>query len=196
MAALFGPERAAKLEAQMQSIKGSHGRNPVQREEIILDTLTEALEELNRGKTYVRKFRFKKGKRTSHMLVFVTKSPKGYRVMSQIMAKEGHMNDKGIADFTYYDEPPPTTQLFYPEFDNLKTDLCEKYAGKTMTMLEIFEEHSLRRDYISSNYKDALNELEDEGLITVDPPASERPARKGKRTFKDEAIVTFPPRKQ
>jgi len=196
MAALFGAERAAKLEEQMQSIKGSHGRNPIDREEIIIDTLTEALQELNRAKTYVRTFRFKKGKRTSHMLIFVTKSPKGYRVMSQIMAREGHMDRKGIPHFTYYDEPPSVDQLFYPEFDALKKDLCERYAGQRMAMNAIFEEHSLRRNYISSNYKDALNELEQEGLIAADPPASARRVVNQKRTFGDNTLVIFPPRKK
>ena len=131
MEAIFGPERAAALEAQMQSIKGSRGDNPALREEIILDALTAALEELNRGQTYVRTFRFKKGKRTSHMLVFVTKSPKGYRVMNEIMAKEGYRDGKGIPTFTHFDNPPSPTQLFHPEFDNLKKDLRERYAGKT-----------------------------------------------------------------
>jgi hypothetical protein len=180
----------------MQEIARSDRGKSALREEIIIDALTGALEELNRGETYVRTFRFKKGKRTTHMLVFVTKHPLGYRVMTDIMAKEGHVDGRGIPHFTHYDKPPQTNQLFYPEFDKLKEDLCEKYAGKTKTMMGVFEEHSLRRDYISSNYKDALNELEDEGRISVDPPASKRRVVKGKRTFKDEARVTFPPRKK
>jgi len=194
MEAIFGPERAAALEAQMQSIKGSHGSNPAVREEIIVDALTAALEELNRGQSYVRTFRFKKGKRTSHMLVFVTKSPKGYRVMNEIMAKEGYKGAKGMPFYTYYDDPPSPTKLFYEEFDKLKEELCDQYAGKTNTMLKIYEEHSLRRNYIASNYKDALNELEAENLITADPPADKRPMRSGKRTFADGTKVTFPPR--
>jgi len=194
MAAIFGPERATALENQMQSIKGSHGSNPALREEMIVDALTDALEELNAGLTFVRTFRFKKGKRTSHMLVFVTKSPKGYRVMNDIMAKEGFRDAKGIPFYTHYDTFQSTTKLFYQEFDQLKADLCEVYAGQTRTMLQLYEEHGLRKDYISINYKDALTELEDEGLITVDPPASDRRVVKGRRTFKDDAVVTFPPR--
>lgn len=196
MEALFGSERATTLEAQMQAIKGSHGNNPAMREEIIVDALTAALEELNQGQSYVRTFRFKKGKRTSHMLVFVTKSPKGYRVMNEIMAKEGFRDDKGIPFYTYYDEPPSPIKLWYEEFDKLKSELCDQYAGTTKTMLEIYEEHGLRRNYIASNYKDALNELEAEKLITADPPADKRPKRSGKRTFADGTRVTFPPRSQ
>ena len=98
-----------------------------------------------------------------------------------------------MAHFTHYDRPPPKNRLIYVEFDALKKDLCRKYAGKTITMLDIFLDH---RQYTAGNYKDAFNELEDAGLITVNPPASKRRVMNGKRSFKDEAIVTFPPRKK
>ncbi len=194
MEALFGPKRAAELEEKMQSIKGSDKGKPREREAIILDALTAAMEELNKGNMYVRTFRFKKGKRTSHMLVFVTTHAKGFRVMTDIMANAGHVNDRGFPHFTHYSNPPSKSQLFYSEIDDLKADLCKRYAGKTMTMLDIFLKH---RQYTAGNYKDVLNELEDEKLITVDPPARKR--RMGaneRRTFKDEALVTFPPRKK
>ena len=189
MQALFGQERAAALEARMQEIQGSDRNQPHQREEIIINALTEALEELNQGGVYVRPFRFKKGPRTSHMLVFVTTHAKGFRVMSDIMAKEGFSDGKGLAHFTHYTKPPPNNRLIYHEFDMFKKDLCRKYAGKKMTMLDIFLDH---RRYSPGNYKDALNELEEAGLITVDPPAQKRRVINGKRSFKDEAVVIFP----
>jgi three-Cys-motif partner protein len=192
MEGLFGTKRATELEAKMQSIKGSDRGKPREREAIILEALTLALEELNKGNMFVRTFRFKKGRRTSHMLVFVTTHPLGFQVMTDIMANAGHVNDRGIPHFTHYDNPPTRNQLFYPEIDRLKKDLCNRYAGKTMKMLDIFFDH---RQYTAGNYKDILNELEDDKLITVDPPAPKRPVRNGKRTFKDEAIVTFPSRK-
>lgn len=196
MEAIFGKEQAAELEVQMQKIKGSHGGNPQKREEIIVDTLTKALEELSTGETYVRTFRFKKGKRTSHMLVFVTHHPLGYRVMNELMAKEGHIDDAGISSYTYYDAPPNKNKLFYEEFDKLKEKLLKKYAGKTRTLQEIYDKHSLRRDYILTNYRDALRELEDKGKVACDPPAKDRPMRKGTRTFAPKTKVTFPPRKE
>ena len=193
MEALFGPVRAAKLEERMQSIEGSEGNKPIERESIILDALKDAMEELNHGNMFVRAFRFKKGLRTSHMLVFVTKNPKGFRVMSDIMAKEGFIDKKGVPHFTHYTKPPPGNRLYYMEYINLKKDLCRKYANRKMTMLQIFLDH---RQYTAGLYKDVLNELEDEKLITVDPPASERRVQNGKRSFRDEAVVTFPPRTQ
>jgi three-Cys-motif partner protein len=193
MEAFFGKARATKLEAKMQSIQGSDRNKPLERESIILDALKDAMEELNHGNMYVRPFRFKKGLRTSHMLVFVTKSPKGYRVMSDIMAKEGFIDKQGVPHFTHYTKPPPRDRLIYVEYINLKKDLCRKYAGRKMTMLQIFLDH---RQYTAGLYKDTLNELEDEGLITVDPPAENRRVQNGKRSFRDEAVVTFPARKQ
>lgn len=54
MEAIFGPDRADEFEARMQEIQGSA---PHEREEIIIEALRAALEELNRGTTYVRTFR-------------------------------------------------------------------------------------------------------------------------------------------
>lgn len=194
MEGLFGATRAAELEARMKEIQGSDRNQPHEREEIIIDALMAALEELNHGEVFVRPFRFKKGPRTSHMLVFVTTHPKGFRVMTDIMAKEGFIDGKGLAHFTHYTKPPPSNRLIYHEFDMLKNDLCRRYADRKIAMLDIFLDH---RQYTASSYKDALNELEDKGLISVDPPANKRRmGPHGKRTFKDEAIVIFPPRNQ
>lgn len=193
MQGLFGADRAAQLEARMQEIQGSNRNQPHQREEIIIDALTDALQELNRGGVYVRPFRFKKGPRTSHMLVFVTTHAKGYRVMTDIMAKEGFIDGKGLAHFAHYTKPPPSNRLIYHEFNMLKKGLCERYAGRKMTMLDIFLDH---RQYSATSYKDALNELEVENRITAEPPAGKRPKRSGKPTFGDDTSVTFPPRSQ
>ena len=189
MEALFGAKRAAELEATMQSIQGSNRGQPHKREQLILDALTSALEELNQGQMFVRIFRFKRGRRTSHMLVFVTTHPLGFEVMTDIMAKAGHVNDRGFPDFTHYDNPPSKTQLFYPEIDALKNDLCTRYAGRIMSMQQIFLSH---RQYTTSNYKDVLNELEEESRITADPPAAKRKMMKGKRSFAPKTLVTFP----
>jgi hypothetical protein len=116
--------------------------------------------------------------------------------MNEIMAKEGFKDNKGIPFYTYSDDPPSPNRLFNEEFDALKDELCGHYAGKTRTMLEIYEEHSLRRNYIASNYKDALNELETEKRLEADPPAQKRQMRSGKRTFADATKVTFSPRKK
>jgi hypothetical protein len=61
-------------------------------------------------------------------------------------------------------------------------------------MIEVYGQHNVGTDYISTNYKDALNDLEEAGLIRADPPAAKRQKRNGKPTFGDGTKVTFPPR--
>jgi hypothetical protein len=57
-----------------------------------------------------------------------------------------------------------------------------------MTMLQVYEQHHVGKRYIKTNYKEALKNLESQGKITVDPPASKR----RKNTFADDVNVTFP----
>ena len=42
------------------------------------------------------------------------------------------------------------------------------------------------------NYKDALLRLEEDERVAMNPPAGERPKRKGKVTLADEVLVMFP----
>jgi hypothetical protein len=58
-------------------------------------------------------------------------------------------------------------------------------------MREIYERHSVDTPYIDTNYKEALRQLEAEGVIVADPPVDQRPKRKGVVTFADKVKVTF-----
>jgi hypothetical protein len=193
MGELFGTERALKLEKDLQAIGTGKGK-VFKREEVIFAALVDALKEVQ--DVYVRRFRFMSGKRVSHMLVFVTKSPLGDRIMNGIMAREGYQDDKGISSYTHSATPPWGAQLYYKEFDALKDMLCDQYQGKTLSMGAIYEDHCPGRDYYPMNYKDALNELEEEQRITSAKPLSKRPMRNGKRTFGDDILVTFPKKKK
>jgi len=59
-------------------------------------------------------------------------------------------------------------------------------------MRQIFERHSVDKDYVSSNYKKALISLEGKGEIQAVPPAHKRPKNKGLVTFADRVIAIFP----
>lgn len=181
--ALFGEERANKIRKQLPGLK------PHEREDLILEQLAQAIKEM--GGTYVLPFIFKneKGARTSHCLVFVSKHFKGYDVMKQIMAKESSVHDQGVPSFAYSPAAASNPLLFSLSrpLDQLEGLLMQKYAGKTMTMREIFEDHNVDTPYIARNYKDALMKLEGAGKIVADPPASKR--KKG--TFADHVSVTF-----
>ena len=71
--------------------------------------------------------------------------------------------------------------------DDLRAMLLDGFAGQTLTMRKIYEEHSVDRPYLARNYKDVLAALEQENVITTT-------GRKSKRGFADEILVTFPRR--
>lgn len=191
MSALFGEQRTETLERQLTTIEANTKLTPYRREELIIDTLSNAMKEL---KMHVRPFRFRKENRTGHNLVFVTKSPKGYEVMKNVMAKQSNVQrGGGIIEFTFSDTPiVETSMLMNFEFEQLKASLSERFKGQTLTMRRIYEEHHLGTDYIERNYKDALNSLEAEKKIRALPAAANRPAPKGKVTFGPEVRVFFP----
>jgi three-Cys-motif partner protein len=185
MDALFGVERADKLREKIA------GKSPDARETLILEELSQAIKGM--GGKFVLPFRFKRGARTSHSLIFVSKHFRGYEIMKGIMAGESSTEDQGIASFTYSPADASTPLLFslVQPFDKLLTDLPQKFAGKTLTMRQIYEEHSVDTPYLDKNYKEALRQLETAGVITADPPAAKRPKRAGSVTFANHVKVTF-----
>ena len=141
-------------------------------------------------------FRFKNqtGTRTSHYLIFVTKHPKGHDIMKDIMAKASTGNKQGVPSFVY-SPVPPGQQLgleFGGPLDDLEEMLLEEFAGQTLAMIEIYNQHNVEKPYIKANYRDALGNLEEKGKITVNPPVSKRQKRHGKPTFAEHVLVTFP----
>jgi len=114
MEALFSTNRATKLRAALE------GKSPDEREALILEELSQAIKEM--GGTYVLPFRFKRGKRTSHSIVFVSKHFRGYEIMKDIMARESSTEDQGVASFTYSpaDASMPLLFSLSQPFDALK----------------------------------------------------------------------------
>ena len=187
--ALFGKDRADKLRKELCTM------TPGQREHAIVNEICEALKEM--GREYVLPFCFKSsdGRRTSHHLIFVSKHVKGYEIMKGIMARHSSTVEQGVARFDFNPVSDRQLRMLFNlsrPLDDLADVLMDRFAGKTLTMREIYEQHQVDTPYIASNYKDALNILEDKGLIICDPPADKRSVRKDKRTFADTVRVTFP----
>ena len=186
MNALFGDNRCESLRNKIKN-KGANNR-----ELIIIEELCQALKEY--GSRYVLPFRFRnnKGEKTSHHLIYVSKNPKGYGIMKDIMAKESTNNNQGVPTFAYNpaDFLPQQTLLFKLSrpLDDLKDELKIKYAGKKLTMKQIYDDHNVDTPYISKNYKEAL-------LYLYENKEIEAISKKGKPpkpgTFGDEIIVTF-----
>ena len=188
MNALFGQERADDLRERLE------GMEPFEREMTIVNELTIALKEL--GGEYVLPFCFKneRGVRTSHHLIFVSKHVRGYEIMKEIMAEYSSNKDQGVPSFEYNPADERYSLLFEltRPLDELVRMLPEDFAGKTISMKKIYEEHHVGKPYIKHNYKEALVRLEEEGKIVASPPAEKRKKRYGKVMFADSVKVTFP----
>jgi three-Cys-motif partner protein len=187
MQALFGDKEAIELKETLLRKK------PYKRELIIVEELCQALKSY--GSRYVLPFRFKnnRGKRTSHHLIFVSKSFRGYEIMKDIMARESSSNTHGVPSFEYNpaDFLPKQSLLFqlYRPLHDLKNDLLNTFKGKKVTMRNIYELHNVDTSYVKKNYKEVLRELYEGGSIVAVSPTG-KPPRKG--TFGDEIMVTFP----
>lgn len=192
MDALFGKTRADKLRVAVAKL------SPAKREALILEELASAIREL--GGTYVLPFKFKNssGARLSHCLVFVSKHVRGYEIMKQIMAQESSTADQGVPSFVYSpaDETTPLLFSLSRPLDALEGQLLNTFAGKSLPMKKIYEQHHVDTPYIDRNYKGALRNLEAAGKITADPPAEKRRQRGGVVTFADAVVVNFPIQKK
>jgi three-Cys-motif partner protein len=183
MDALFGEDLTNELRRILPEL------NSDEREIAIIEGIVKALQKM--GGKYVLPFRFKNetGSRTSHHLILVTKHVKGYEIMKEIMAKESSNTQQGVPTFEYNPasvQYPLLFELSRP-LDHLGEMLLEDFKGRTMTMIEVYNQHHVGKPYIKSNYKAILVKLENEGKIIADPPAAKRP----KSTFGDSVRVTF-----
>lgn len=189
MDSLFGEERADILRPKLDLF------NPRQRELMIIEELCQAIKSYGSRFTLPFRFRDATGKRTSHHLIFVSKHFRGYDIMKEIMAKESTGAEQGVPSFEYSpaDLLPKQSLLFQLSnpMEDLQERLLETYAGRTLSMWDIYQEHSVDTPYIASNYKKALINLENDGKISARKPDG---SKRKKGTFADAVLATFPDR--
>jgi len=180
MEAIFGEDLLTQLKNEL------HRLSPPDRERAIKVALAQAVNP--RGDRYVIPFRFlRETNRTSHYIIFVTKHELGYRIMKQVMASHGIVDQDGVPLFEYY---PPVSgrQLSFrdrPLLD-LKKDLLQHFQGRVLTFAEVVEEHHVGRPFLEKHYRAVLLELERDGIIKCNP--SQR--RSG--TLARKVSITFP----
>ena len=183
MNALFGCERADELRERLSPM------GPQEREPAIVEEIGQALKAL--GGRFVLPFCFKNasGRRTSHHLVFVSKHFRGYEIMKGIMAGESSHADQGVPSFTYCPADKGQTLLFElaRPLDDLEGLLLKDFAGRTLTVRQVYEQHSVGRPYIMKNYRDILRTLWESGRI-----GARRPKKWRKGSFPPDIMVTFP----
>jgi three-Cys-motif partner protein len=190
MEALFTREGLAELRRSVS------GLAPEERERMVMRAFSRIVVEQGPAK-YVRWFRFLRGtgQRTSHYLVFVSKSYRGYDIMKQVMAGEGKHSAEGVPlyEFDSQESEFVQTSLFeHGALDELTADLLTHFAGDEVSVATIYERHSPGSDFVPDNYKAVLRQLEDKGIVTCQPIASERRMRNGVRTMADATVVKFP----
>ncbi|OAN49607.1 hypothetical protein A6A04_19145 [Paramagnetospirillum marisnigri] len=114
--------------------------------------------------------------------------------MKQIMASESSTTDQGVPSFTYApaDARYPLLFSLSRPLDALGGMLLEKFAGRTLSMKQIYEQHNIGTQFIPRNYKEVLNRLEAEGKIAAKPAAPDRQVRNGQTTFADNVMISFP----
>lgn len=176
------------LDALRQAVPG---KRPYEREVIVLDKLKEVFKEW--GMRYVLPFPFKnkKGSRTTHYLIFISKNILGFNIMREIMGRCSSSHIQEVPSFEYDPSAAKEKQrqlhFFKKEpLDDLKKMLMDTFAGITLTMKDIYEQH--HEMYIKKNYRTVLLDLEKEDKIKTN--RVERKARKG--TFPDDMLVSFP----
>ncbi len=182
MDCLFGKDRANKLRYSLQ------GRASDERETAIVEELAEALQDL--GGKYVLPFCFLNdvGTRTSHYLIFVSKHVRGYEIMKGVMARESSKADQHVPSFSYCPADRKYRLLFEltRPLDDLEQMLLEGFAGRTMTVRQLFDTHHVGRPYLLKNYKAVLLALEKSGKIKTNP------SKRRVNTMADHVQVTFP----
>lgn len=182
MVDLFGEEKTQSLIYQL------NGLEVEDRENELLSELCNIIKA--KGCEYILPFRFKKehGKKTSHHIIYATKSFTGYDIMKNIMAKRCTGGKFGVPSFEYNPATEKWPMLFNmnKSVDELEEMLLCEYSGASLTVRDLYEKHSVGKPYILCNYKEVLKKLEKEGKITTEP--SERKAN----TMADHVKITFP----
>lgn len=191
MDVFFGKQRADRLRRELP------GKQPAARQDLIIAELKHALSEL--GGKYSIEYLFKdnSGRKTSHFLIFTSKNVLGYSVMRDIMAGESSSNDEGVASFEFNpldENEGPTQQTLWEQpsaVDDLATSLMKEFAGRRISVGELYRKHNIGRRIVFKNYQDAIKKLEADGRVQVNPPAAKR--RRGNKLTLSEAVeVKFP----
>jgi hypothetical protein len=126
-------------------------------------------------------------KRISHHLLFVSKNFQGYHIMKEIMARESSSFDQGVPSFEYNPRDYSLRFELSRPLDELESQLLNDFAGRTLTMAQIYEQHSVGKRFLKTNYKQALWHLYERGAIVT----SRTPR---KNTFADDISASFPAR--
>lgn len=149
-------------------------RSVVERLQLIIDNLGLEYQKILKSKIYYTAFRFQEedADTTSHYILHITKGKRGFDLIKTIyndFANVGTIFD-GSNTYTFDVKKinNPIVELFdigEQNIDILKQDIYSYYKGKTVSALELFEEHQITGNYCRSHYAKALRKLYEENLV-------------------------------
>lgn len=142
---------------------------PNNKEQIIINTFIKALKE--NGVRYIINFRFvmENKNRTSHYLMFLSKSDTAIKIIKDVMAKYGNDKISGISKLEFIPSSNGFKQLDLFDmnrFELLQDEIYKKYFGQTILADKIINDF-LESIFTVPNIKKALIDLEKKGKLEV-----------------------------
>mgnify|MGYP000093584854 CR=1 FL=1 len=191
MKKLFGES----LFSQISDYLNNEKFNPEEREQLVTEAVCHKISAIDPNiiKPLHYRFRDENGTRITHHLFFATKNALGYAKMKEIMARQSSEIQEGVGMMEYNLKTKYQPRLIIDtSIPHLMNDLTNKFAGKTLTVQQVYFQDNIGRPYVEKNYKDALRALEANGRITMNPPKDKRKKIKGLVTVADTVLVEFP----
>jgi three-Cys-motif partner protein len=174
----------------MQKAHNSGGKT-ISFYEVVLGALRNAINQ--RQPAYVLPFvmEFEQRKAVSHCLVFITKHPRGFHLMKDIMAGESFVDSEGFPEY-FYRGLPQLSFAFESKRRKTAHRMMKDFAGANMLVKQVIDKcDELGYEYPKRNLKQALLMLEDEGKLDVDRARDKRQTRNGQPTLGDSRRVQF-----
>ncbi|MGA2714675.1 MAG: three-Cys-motif partner protein TcmP [Bryobacteraceae bacterium] len=186
----FGTTRAQALREELKTIS-----SPARREQTVLGAIKEALKDAGAVSPLAFAFRTRDGGGTSHHLVFASKESKGVTIMKRLMNQASSRIVDGVGSWDFDPRSTDGNLELFSGLEEIKQRLLAVFAGREITFRDLVAEE-LDQKCTDSNFRDALLELERDGIILCDPPAELRSFQSGgqKRTMPARTIIRFPTR--
>lgn len=191
MKKLFGDN----LFKQISDYLNNENLNSEEREGLVTEAVCHKISAIDSSiiKPLHYRFRDENGTRITHHLFFATKNELGYAKMKEIMARQSSEIQQGVGMMEYNIKTKYQPRLIVDtSISHLMNDLMNKFAGRTLTVQQVYFQDNIGRPYIEKNYKDALRALEANGKVKMEPPKDKRKKIRGLVTVADTVLVKFP----
>ncbi len=189
--------------ATYQTIKGEKkliSGTVEERHKFIIDNLGAEFQKVLKGRVYYTAFQFREEDQEtpSHYLLHVTKGPKGFELVKQVYNQYANV-DRVLDDYvTYTFDPKKVAQnnvdMFGDDFkqanlDALKEQLLQRFAHRSISAEDLFNEHQKECMYARTHYTSALRQLYQEEKI--DATINDTKKHREKVLIIKECIITF-----